>query len=335
MDSQTIDLRVGEPRCIRDVTCRLFGLDNYSLRTNLNDWEYQSKGYAPLVRLLEDKHNAPVVITNGANQALYAAMCAAKAMGCKNVGFRRPYWTRFPEIANRVKLSYSTFSDDTLGVATPGIDCYLITVPNNPDGFVPKLEILRSISETLKGRRPFIHDAAYYTRSYLPVDHPIEPIGDMQIFSASKAYGLSSLRVGYVVCHNTSFYQKLLEYVELMTVGVSVVSQQLFLHILKREVEVTALQSEFEQLTREELKKAKLAFKKINPSLVSIPENLERTCGMFAWVKPKMLNLFERANIAVLSGEKFGGYENVRVNLAAGLPVINEAVNRLNALDCT
>lgn len=330
VDNKTIDLRIGEARAVRDITTALFDLNNVNIRMKSCDWEYQSFGYQPLVKFLEDKHNAPVVITNGANQALHAAMYALKKKQYTSLGCRIPYWSRIPEIAANTNLDFVKFEGDLLS-ENKEIQSYLLTVPNNPDGYLPPLDLLRTVCALLKQQKiPIVHDAVYYTRTYLPIDHPIESIGDMQIFSASKTYGLSSLRVGYIVVYNQEFYDLLNDYMELSTVGVSVPSQKLFLHLLEREEQLPFLRANFDSWTRDELKKAKSLFKNVNPEHIELPENFERICGMFAWVKPKTADIFEKANVQVIEGTAFGKPGYVRLNLAAGNDIIGEVVRRIN-----
>jgi aspartate/methionine/tyrosine aminotransferase len=330
VDNKTIDLRIGEARSIRDIAISLFDLHNVTIRMKSSDWEYQSYGYQPLVKFLEEKHSAPIVITNGANQALHAAMYALKRKGYTHLGFRSPYWSRIPEIAKNVGIDFSTFEGDLLS-ENKAIDSYLLTIPNNPDGYLPPLDVVRMVCGLLKqNKMPVIHDAVYYTRTYLPVDHPVESIGDMQIFSASKTYGLSSLRVGYIIVHNQEFYDLLNDYMELATVGVSVPAQKMLLHLLQREQELPFLRTNFDNWTRDELKKAKAIFKTVNSEHIELPENFDRVCGMFAWVKPKTKDIFEKANVQVLDGALFGKEGYVRVNLAARNDIITEVVKRIN-----
>lgn len=330
---QTLDLRIGEARAIRDITCRLFDLKRITTDMGPIDWEYQSNGYRPLIEFLENKYAANVIITNGANQALHAAVYALKHKGFNNLGIRTPYWNRIPEIAKHMGIGHTAFTGSMLSDENHNIDSYLATMPNNPDGHLPSLDMIRTVTELLKEQDiPLIHDAVYYTSTYLPIDHPIENVGDVQIFSASKSYGLSSLRLGYMVIYNASFYRLLADFMELSTVGASVPAQKLFLQILKREEQVPFIKAEFEKDSREALKKAKLLFKEVNPELVDIPIDLERTCGVFAWVKPKLHGLFEQCKIEVLPGKIFGAPDYVRINLAAGIEHIAEAVKRINSI---
>lgn len=328
----TIDLRIGEARLLRDLTCKLFDLRKLSLDMEPDDWEYQSNGYKPLVRFLERKYGAPVIITNGANQALHAATYALKHKGYDNVGFRVPFWNRIPEIMKTVGIRYSTFkSRSPLSEENLKIDSYLLTTPNNPDGYLPTLDTLRTVVDVLKDQDiPLIHDAVYYTRTYLPADYPIENVGDIQIYSASKTYGLSSLRIGYMVVHNTAFHKLLSDYMELSTVGVSVPAQKLFLKLLQRGQELPMLENEFNKASSTELKKAKQIFKTVNLDLLELPESFENSCGVFAWVKPLIPKLFEQLDIEVLDGSIFGMPEYRRLNLAAGNDLITEVVSRIN-----
>ena len=327
-----VDLQVGEARIIRDITTNLFDLHSTTVSMRPVDWEYQSTGYPPLVKFLEEKHSAPVIITNGANHALYAVMQVLKSKGFNKLGFRIPYWNRLTEIAKQVGINYVPY-EGTLLSDKAKTDSYLLVAPNNPDGHLPPMDMMRMCSAMLKDQeKPLIHDAVYYTRSYLPIDYPIESIGDVQLFSASKSYGLSSLRVGYMVIYNASFYQELKHYVELSTVGVSVPSQKLFLRILRREEQLPILKTQFEKLTRQEIAKARNIFKGVKPELVDLPANYDRDGGIFAWVKPKVQDLFMLANVSVLDGEIFGREGYVRINLTAGNEMIEEAVKRINGV---
>lgn len=328
-----IDLRIGEARSIRDITCSLYDLERSAFDIAPQDWEYQVKGYAPLVKLLEFRHNAHVIITNGAIQALQAACHALQIKGYRNVGIRIPYWNRIPEIIKRSGLNCSPFHGSVMSGEDQKIDSYLLTMPNNPDGFMPSWDTVRSASEIMHEHGiPLIHDAVYYNRSYLPLDHPTESVGDVQIFSASKTYGLSALRVGYLVIYNASFYRALLDYMEYSTMGVSVLAQKQLFHILKREEQLPFLQETFIKQTREAIKRARQTIKELDPNKVSVPSHSEYSCGVFAWLKPVVKNIFEQANVAVLDGDIFGAPGYIRVNLAAGQDRITEMVKRINSI---
>lgn len=327
-----IDLCTGNTPIIRDVSIKLFELDQFITDMKPTDWDYQVAGYQPLIQYLENKHNAPVLITNGATQALHAACWALARKGCHNLGFRIPYWSRVPEIADSIGIGYTPFVGGMMSQENLKIDSYLLTMPNNPDGYMPSLDTLRAAAEIFEEQgMPLIHDAAYYTRSYLPVDHPVEAVGDVQIFSAAKTYGLSSLRVGYMVVYNASFYQLLRDYLEFSTVGVSVPAQKLLLHILQREEKLPLLANDFVKSTRDAIKRAKQIWRGIDPGKIEVPPSFDTTNGVFAWLKTTS-NIFGRAKIAVLPGELFGSEGYCRANLAVGNDLLTEAVKRINEL---
>lgn len=326
-----IDLRLGEVRSIRDITYKLFDLQNSCINMTPEDWEYNITGYEPLVKTLEDTYGVPVIITNGANQALHAAVYAFKRAGFNKIGCRIPYWNRIPAIIANLHCKPVPFAGSIVSKEKLDIDSYLTVLPNNPDGYLPTSSVIKSDFAWLKENNiPVIHDAAYYTRTYLPIDHSIENLGDIQIFSASKAYGLSSLRIGYAVINNPKFYSFFKEYLEFYTVGTSLLSQKIFLDILEKQNKLPIIKSSFEKDSREVVLKAKAAFQKINKDLIEFPDSCSRNYGIFAWLKPKTKDIFKQANIEVLDGDCFGAPGFVRINLGAGLDLIEESVKRLN-----
>ncbi len=312
-----IDLSVGEAVVIREAFLKYFKLSlSQSSIESLLDYP-PPNGTKELTSLLEAKYQAPVVVTNGAKQSLGAAFYALKKRGRTNVDMRTPFWALIPPLMAAHGI---TFQKSTA-------DAQLLLLPNNPDGYMLSSREIEVVVAMCKGAGiPLIHDAVYYTHSYLPDSFPLTPFGDMQIFSASKMYGLSGLRLGYVVCHNKDYYRDLCEYMEMMTVGVSTAGQELLASILRQE-KVVGKQFEFESYAA--LKKAKLLFKTINPDVVEVPSNFEETPGMFAWVKIKNKAALTAAKINVIDGSVFGGEGYVRMNLAVPYETLKEVVDRL------
>lgn len=328
-----INLASGEPILVRDITRKLFELDRFSCDMSFQDWDYKVLGYKPLIDHLEHKHNAPVIITNGATQALHASLYALAHLGAAKVGFRTPYWSRLPEMIDGAGLDYAHFIGGMMSQENLNIDSYLLTAPNNPDGYMPSLELLRTATQVYKDHKiPCIHNAVYYTRTYLPIDHPIEAVGDVQIFSASKHYGLTSLRIGYVVVYNPHFYQLIRDYMELSTIGVSIPAQRLYLHLLERTEQMPLLEEHFVKTTREALRRSKQLIKELDPAKIELPMSLDLSCGSFAWLKLKQPDILTRAQIAAVPGELFGAKPDyVRVNLAVDHEILSTAVKCINA----
>lgn len=328
-----IDLSVGEAHVVRQALLTYCPLRHLEIESS-KIFEYQDpNGYKPLVDFLEDKYNAPVVITNGAKQALGASFYALKQLGYHSLGMRLPYWALIPPLVKAHGLE-PVFNNTGKSFNYDGevnYDSWLELAPNNPDGLTLSYSVLKIMEDLFVADHiPFIHDAAYYTHSYLPRSYELGPVGDVQLFSISKMFGLSGIRLGYAVCYDKDYYKYLCEYQEMMTVGVSTLSQKLLLDILETFKQYPILQENFEIAASQALYDAKLRLKKVNPDVLEVSENLETIPGMFAWVKLKNKEALAAAKINAIDGAAFGTPGFIRLNLAVGKEVIEEVVNRLN-----
>lgn len=321
-----IDVSVGEPHIVRDHLINTFSLSPYELPNINNMYEYPPpNGYKPLVKLLEDKYKAPVVITNGAKQALGATFYALNKMGKQFIGMRKPFWALIPPLVQM----HGAVSVPTLKSA----DSYLLLVPNNPDGFSSTPADLKCLEDKCKEEdKPLIHDAAYYTHIYLPGNRPLIPIGDVQIYSISKMLGLSGLRLGYVVCPNKDFYKLIVQYMEAMTVGVSVVSQIFLYDLLSRMNSYPTLTERFEGLSANSLAESKKIIQKVDPEILEVNSEIESTPGMFGWFKVGPKADFQKAKVNFIDGALFGVPGMVRMNLAFNADKMEEIVSRLNSI---
>lgn len=324
-----IDVSVGEPHVVRETLLKVFDLSIWNLPKEDHLFEYPSPyGYKPLVSLLEAKYNAPVIITNGAKQALGAAFYALHKLGHTGVEMKTPYWALIPPLAQMHGLQ-TVLSEPLSQSNLP----YLLLSPNNPDGQCLTGPELKTLADTYKANDvPFIHDAAYYTRSYMPSSSSFPVVGDAQIYSISKMLGLSGLRVGYVVCHNPDLYKLILQYMEAMTVGVSIVSQMLTYHILNRMNGYPTLTESFENQSAMALHAAKLLAKQIDPAVLEVDSNLENNAGMFGWFKVGPKADFTKSKINLIDGGLFGTPGMVRMNLAFPTDKMEEIVRRLNSV---
>ncbi len=132
-----IDVSVGEPHVVREVLRKYFKLDSIGQDHPDHYWEYPNPiGYPPLVKALEEKHGYPVIITNGAKQALGATFYALKKMGKETVGMMEPYWALIPPLVEMHGLK------PAIGVHPFNIDSFLALAPNNPNGHFPFLSCL-------------------------------------------------------------------------------------------------------------------------------------------------------------------------------------------------
>jgi aspartate/methionine/tyrosine aminotransferase len=320
-----IDVSVGEPHIVRSTLLEYFHVEPLSTYSMDHEWEYPAPaGYQPLVDKLQEQYGHPVIITNGAKQALGACFYALKKLGKLHVGMIEPYWALIPPLMDMHGLI------PAIGKHPYNVDAFLALAPNNPDGQFPHLEVLE---DTCKSKKiPFIHDAAYYTHVYLPKTTELKVYGDAQIFSVSKMFGISGLRLGYVVCKNPDFYRLIQEYMEAMTVGVSIVSQLCLLNLLQDIENNPTDFSSFEEEALGAINVAKLMMLGVDPEVLKINPLLIDRPGMFGWFGVGPRADFKKSKINVIDGALFGGPGMVRMNLAFNETQMQDLVNRLNSV---
>jgi len=338
LPSDWIDWAVGEAHVVRRNLFKYFPqlIDRNILSLtgdlDINDLEYQSPiGYKPLVDILEAKYGAPAVITNGAKQALAASVYALKKEGIDCIWLQKIHWALLPPLIHATGMPYIEDDISVPNANNSSWSASLFVAPNNPDGDCPKRESLLEMAASFKKyNMPFVVDSAYYTHSYLPEDYELGPVGDMQIFSFSKMFGLSGVRVGAIVCHDKSFFNHIVEYMEMMTVGVSIFSQKYIHEVFKQMGNKTDKAKEFERANFADLKEAKNILKGVSSEILEVPEDIDQLPGMFCFVKIKKPEAFEKAKLHIVSGEPFGDPSKVRLNLAIGNDRLQNCVDRLN-----
>jgi len=242
-------------------------------------------------------------------------------MNITKLGMRTPYWALIPALAKAHGLEISN-----------EYDAYLAILPNNPDGFMFDYDYARYMESYHRYMGiPFIHDAAYYSPVYLPKGFNLGPLGDVQIFSISKLYGLSGIRVGYVVCHDRDFYNLILEYMETMTVGVSTASQDICFQLLRSLGDGEKYDS-FVKEARDKIYIAKALCKTIRKDILDVPDDITVIPGIFGWFGVGKNCNFEKAKINTVHGSHFGDPSMVRVNLGLPTNTLITAIERLNNL---
>jgi aspartate/methionine/tyrosine aminotransferase len=326
-----IDVSVGEPHLVRDNLIKIFQLEEELKIGHLKveDLVYPyPTGYQPLVKLLEDKHGAPVIITNGAKQALGACFYAFKKLGYNSTSMKDPYWCLVPPLARMHGLEVLLHEP-----CPDNKNPYVLLAPNNPDGSCASADQLKAWALEYKTAGvPFVHDAAYYTHIYLPETHTLPLVGDVQVYSISKMLGLSGLRLGYCVCPNPEYYKLIQEYMEAMTVGVSISSQTFLFDLLDRRMRsFPTLVQKFEGICSLALEKNKKLCLTIDPEVLEVPANLLEIPGMFGWFKVGPKADFQKAKINLIDGALFGRVGMVRMNLAFHEEKMEEIVRRLNS----
>ena len=155
-----------------------------------------------------------VLVTAGGNQAFVNAVLAVTDPG-DEVILPAPYYFNHEMaivIAGAVPIGVATDREyqldvDAIAAAITARTRAVVTVsPNNPTGAVYPEEALRAVNALCRDRGIFhIHDEAYEYFTYAPARHfspgslPDAAGHTLSLYSLSKAYGMASWRVGYMV----------------------------------------------------------------------------------------------------------------------------------------
>ena len=182
------------------------------------------EGLPPLVEIIEAKlarengitvrPGSRVLVTAGGNQAFMNAVLAISDPG-DEILFPAPYYFNHEMavvMAGARAVGVPTFCDYQLDLAaianaiTPRTRAVVTVSPNNPTGAVYPEEALRAVNALCRDRGIFhIHDEAYEYFTYGGARHfsPGSIAGaaehTISLYSLSKAYGMASWRIGYMV----------------------------------------------------------------------------------------------------------------------------------------
>lgn len=182
------------------------------------------EGEAPLVALIEDKLRlengidvsgvSRVVVTAGGNLAFMNAILAVTDPG-DEVILQVPYYFNHEmaiEMAGARVVPVRTDAACQLDPAaieaaiTPRTRAIVTVSPNNPTGAVYPEAVLRHVNEMCRAQGIFhIHDEVYEYFTYDETPHfspgsiPGAAAHTISMYSLSKAYGLASWRMGYMV----------------------------------------------------------------------------------------------------------------------------------------
>ena len=203
-----------------------------------------------------------------------------------------PYWPSYKSLAKIAGMGFTNAKD----IAAIKVS----TSPNNPDG-----------SEADPNESVDILDCAYYHPFHPVYGHTQKPHGTVNVFSGSKMFGLSGLRVGWAGTNHKGLAEKMGHYVEMSTTGVSLLSQMHMAAILRHVRRFQDAVPEF--------KKAQLVLQSNAGHFVLL---LGEFCdkmsgcpkGMFQWVKAKDPIKFDlalkRAKVSYVPGSACGMTEH-------------------------
>ena len=188
------------------------------------------EGLPPLVAAIEAKlarenhitvrPESRVLVTAGGNQAFMNAVLAITDPDDEIV-LLVPYYFNHEmavvmagakAVAARTTNDYQIDLDAIARAITPRTRAVVTVSPNNPTGAVYPRTALEAVNELCRDRGIFhIHDEAYEYFTYGDVEHfspgrlPGAAAHTISLYSLSKAYGMASWRVGYMVVPEALF----------------------------------------------------------------------------------------------------------------------------------
>lgn len=277
-----------------------------------------------------------IVVTNGAKQAILAALYALSmtradkrtvkgfpSMPYDNVVHDTPYWPSYPTLAKMSGMGFETKGNFAVGNIP---DVRILTSPNNPDGH----------QEFKSNRQWDIWDSAYASPIY-GWDY-IVPWHRISVWSAAKLFGLSGYRIGWLATADPELARLASEYVEKTTSGVSVVSQQFLGDFLKRLAMKPGEAEELQQRARKMLLDTGTEFMALEKHF-SVIEGLPTSkSGMFAWVQAKNPDSFKaligKAKVKMIDG-KYCGVEDgwFRVSMGVTPQAMRDAVQAIKEVE--
>lgn len=313
-----IDLRIGNPDLIIE---NINNATSFEVASSITaGMPYNKNGpmefAVDVIKKLHEKYhpnlltpNCRIVVASGASQLISAFWYLNKRAYVQS-----PFWFRTPLLAlkqNSEMIEYKLSQNDV----------NLVTYPNNPDG-----ELL--ISQSKKTW----YDSVYLWPWYFDSNHEFDTAmselvkaeKSMTIFTLSKMTGHCGTRFGWAITEDHSLADKLDEYLEFESGGLSFDAQNkasaVINALLKNESwqnELTAAQKELN------------ARKKILEEFCIEQNWLYRpTAGMFAWITTNSDNAVEKlASFGIVGtcGSKCGGSKKqIRLNLAVTKDVWNQ-----------
>lgn len=232
---------------------------------------------------VENVDDYEIVIGNGASQLLSAIMYETWQ---SSVSAPIPYFSRFPVLA---QIGNQFWEDHTVDLRK--YDKLILTAPNNPTG-----DFVRYDEKQYYEQRMLIVDACYNWPQYCNVKKLND---DIIVFSLSKATGHAGTRLGWALIKDKNLAADVRRSVEMTTMGVSSVSQDIGRFVLQREAgRFNSIQENVFSFGKDELRGRWLA---LDLNKEQLPFKILNNSGMFAWCEGKIPD-----HVKGLEGSAFG-----------------------------
>lgn len=317
-DPDVINLAIGEPLLLERMACAMIrGIENIGLV----EAEYPSMGgYERLVELIKEEHpDKHVVVTNGAKQGILAAIHSLRSPALSSVQFKTPCWPSYFSLPDLIGMTPIPIKEYKL--FEPGKHITCVTSPNNPDGAITS------------GINCDIWDAAYQSDVYGA--GPTETRARIAVYTASKLYGLPGARVGWAVTEDGALANRMSEYIEMTTSGVSNISQfyvaDLMDRIRLRPAGWLSLMEDVKKSVQDNTE----SFNYLNDYIEVVDGVPNHGKGMFAWFKVKDKSRFDlalkTAKVKMVEGWACGEFEPgwYRMNMFQDTELTKRAVDAI------
>lgn len=285
-----------------------------------------------------------IIVTNGAKQALFSLFQLICDPGDEII-LPQPCWVSFTEqikLAGGRPVAVGTVDHQLdpqaiLTAVTPRTRAILINSPNNPTGAVYSEDALTAVARIAEQHHLYvISDEAYHAfvydgRRHVPMCAVMpDPRQVITVRSFSKHYNMTGFRLGYVAAHE-AVIQALTKLQSHLCGNVCTFAQHGALAALEMDQSIvedrrTALQR------RRDLAydHASQLFDCVKPrgafylfADVSRYLHKDETSATLA------LRLLDRAGVAVVPGEAFGGPGHIRISFGAGETELHAAFQKL------
>jgi aspartate aminotransferase len=270
-----------------------------------------------------------IIVTNGAKQALFSLFQLICDPGDEII-LPRPCWVSFTEqikLAGGRPVTVDTVNHQLdpqalLSAVTPRTRAILINSPNNPTGAVYSEDALAAVARIAEKHRLFvISDEAYSAfvydgRRHVPMCRVMsDPEQVITVRSFSKQYNMTGFRLGYVAAHE-AIIQGLTKLQSHLCGNVCTFAQHGALAALEMDQSIVEERRALLQRRRDvAYDQASRLFDCVRPQgafylFVDVSRHLRRDESSAALA----LRLLDRAGVAVVPGEAFGGPDHVRIS---------------------
>jgi aspartate/methionine/tyrosine aminotransferase len=257
-----------------------------------------------LIKKLTKKEYKHVLITNGATNGICATL---SALSPEEIYINDRYFSFYPGITKQFakKVFSVSFKKDIISHHPDAVA--VIDSPSNPRG-----DLIIDLETASDTKIDTVWDAAYWSPAYVPsLQNMPMPEHRVMVGSLSKLTGINGIRLGWIATDEDAVYEKCLDYITHNLCGVSGLSQDLAISILKY-VDLDRFFSDSASLLADN----KSEFSRVSSLFGNqkIPD-----LGMFIYwnVDPALLQKVKNAGIIFTSGSFIGGKENeIRINLS-------------------